>query len=106
LVADGKHTDCHTGTLSAKDQIQLMKAAIMLKDVLGDSLSQHRALFFTNREKETDAGTDEYDNAVEEYGRTFDDGSSEPVNLETIGEKTFEFAPFSDLLFMRRNKRS
>lgn len=104
LVADGKHTDASSATLSGIDQIELIEAAISLKNALGEQLSEHRTLFFTNRDKQTDSETPDYKRAVARYSRTFDDGSGRSVNLETLGERTFQFSPFSDILFMRRNK--
>lgn len=101
LVADGKFTDVDTGTLSASDQIDLIDAAICLKAALGDQLLDHRALFFTNRKKETAAGTEAYKEAVQRYQAAFEGRS---VDLERIGEETFEFSPFSNVLFMCRNR--
>ena len=101
LVADGKFTDVDTGTVSASDQIELIEAAICLKAGLGDQLLDHRALFFTNRDKETAAGSEAYMEAVHRYQTAFDGRS---VDLEKIDEETFEFSPFSNVLFMRRNR--
>lgn len=104
LVVDGKHTDSHTATLLGNDQVELIEAAILLKEALGTSLGKHRCLFFMNRNKETRCNTSKYLTAVESYERTFDNGTGREVELETIGQDTFEFAPFSeDILFMHRH---
>ena len=100
LVADGKFTDAATTTLSAGDQIELIDAAICLKVALQDQLRDHRTLFFANRDKETAAGTQEYKEAVQRYQAVFEGRS---VDLERINEETFEFSPFTNVLFMRRN---
>jgi hypothetical protein len=97
-VVDGKHTDCHSATLSATDQTKLRLAAVTLKNALTDKLVAHRTLFFTNRDKEADPDTKSYRDAKEDYHRAFPDGVH---NLETIGQATFEFAPFTDILFTR-----
>ena len=101
LVADGKFTDVDTGTLSASDQIELIDAAVCLKAALGDHLLDHRVLFFTNRDKRTSTTSEAYIEAVRRYQAAFEGRS---VDLEKIDEETFEFSPFSNVLFMRRNR--
>jgi len=102
LVGDGKFTDVDTETLSANDQIELIDAAICLKVALKDMLLDHRALFFTNRDKETTASSIPYKEAVHRYKAAFEGRS---VELERIDKETFEFFPFSNVLFMRRNRK-
>jgi hypothetical protein len=84
----GKPTGGSAGTLAGGNRIELIDAAVMLNAVLGGELLDPRTLFFINREKETDADTSKYKEAVIEYENTFDDKSGRVANLEMMGERT------------------